>query len=823
MSAPNGHAFIHGDGTLPNQLGASTVLEQHQHHLTKKLLANTPGSTQLMSPSTTLGSSDPRRISQMAHSRPQNSSHMNGRTLPSPEVTEETIDDAYVAFILYCNPTVSPSVDTTGLRGGFRSPPKSDGKSFDTYKLFELIRKLEKKEIKSWSQLALSLGVEPPNAEKKQSAQKVQQYAVRLKRWMHAMHLDAFFNYCIGKPHTYYTQVPMGRDSPEPSRDGVALEEDLALRALHPESRPKRGRKKAEDKDDESQSPAKRQRIDTPLGSADFEGFGPEATDLFATTTVPSNGHNEDTDPYGTRSFDMPWTTTGTPNPLTAGTINTSLTAPSPSNRDNSGKFGGQQFRWRLNTHQDASNTPTTPYPHSAITPATTHHLADTVLTEPMSAIAPGSSGKKGKSRKKHGPVVSSAWSSGSKTATGKFRGRPPTNRSIRDGPYTTFPANPKTREGPVIDVQRPSQTSTPVTARGEGGPNQLERQIAAQTVSVGQKGKAKRGGGGLQLQVPERSGGLVRLATPGAGLVNGGGGAENGGTGTGAAFVPVPTNSSDYGEGESDTESFLTQHRDQPITTTGTGTTSSAHQEAELVRYLAQRLSHTVFVMGNPRADRGLGLGLARRLAETAVANLKYAYKASLDEDSFIADCALWLGLSEDLEVRYGTRSTMSDLRVGVVPADSTGFGGLDTSVDLTQHGAAVASAATVGGRSNGETNNNKKGAAAAAEKTHQKLIMTWKLNFGPLSANLCLPVSLSPHTNNTTINEQGGLQMASALSATTSNTTEGVGGVGAVGAAAGVGGGDEQHWKEKYFRLQQEKEEEVMKMRRAVLKACF
>lgn len=109
------------------------------------------------------------------------SSRQANRQLPSKDVSNETFGDAYVSFILYCNPTVSAETDASELRKAFRSPPKSDGKSFDTFNLFELIRKLELKEIKTWAQLAIDLGVEPPLAEKGQSAQKVQQYAVRLK------------------------------------------------------------------------------------------------------------------------------------------------------------------------------------------------------------------------------------------------------------------------------------------------------------------------------------------------------------------------------------------------------------------------------------------------------------------------------------------------------------------------------------------------------------------------------------------------------------------------------------------------------------------
>jgi hypothetical protein len=103
------------------------------------------------------------------------------RSLPSRDISDATIDDAYVEFIFYCNPDVSSSTDSTELRRIFRSPPRSEGKSFSIFTLWELIQKLDRKELKTWIQLAMELGVEPPSAEKKQSTQKVQQYAVRLK------------------------------------------------------------------------------------------------------------------------------------------------------------------------------------------------------------------------------------------------------------------------------------------------------------------------------------------------------------------------------------------------------------------------------------------------------------------------------------------------------------------------------------------------------------------------------------------------------------------------------------------------------------------
>jgi hypothetical protein len=107
------------------------------------------------------------------------------RALPDRNVNAASLDDAYVTFILYCNPGVPLETDTAALREAFRTPPKSGGKVFSTFTLFELIKKLETKELKTWAELALRLGVEPPDQEKGQSSQKIQQYAVRLKVTTH--------------------------------------------------------------------------------------------------------------------------------------------------------------------------------------------------------------------------------------------------------------------------------------------------------------------------------------------------------------------------------------------------------------------------------------------------------------------------------------------------------------------------------------------------------------------------------------------------------------------------------------------------------------
>lgn len=101
-------------------------------------------------------------------------------TLPARHVTADTIEDAYVCFIFYCNPALPPSCVTTCLRESFRNPPRSGGKSFSTYTVFELVQRFYSAEIRTWTELTTRLGVEPPDPTK-ESAQKVAQYGVRLK------------------------------------------------------------------------------------------------------------------------------------------------------------------------------------------------------------------------------------------------------------------------------------------------------------------------------------------------------------------------------------------------------------------------------------------------------------------------------------------------------------------------------------------------------------------------------------------------------------------------------------------------------------------
>lgn len=274
------------------------------------------------------------------------------------------------------------------------------------------------------------------------------------------MHIDAFFEYILNKPHAYYQHIPHSlpsSDSPDQMRDGVPIEEDLALRALHPETRPKRGRRKTDDKDDGSEKDMpdpKRPHIDTETPTtADptsaMEHFSNSLFPPHPHSAVPSSAGGDGMERFLEESD--PWAA-ATQSVLSGGGNSATPT-------------GGQQFRWRAfpregTTPQSAHPPPTILTSHDNI--ASQDEIQTPVSTTPLSASKP-------RSRRRHGPAVSSAWPSSGNPLTGKLRGRPPSNRSVRDGPFSTFPAHP-TGKGHTIDLSSPggittTPTPTPVTA----------------------------------------------------------------------------------------------------------------------------------------------------------------------------------------------------------------------------------------------------------------------------------------------------------------------------------------------------------------------
>ncbi|KAF4334475.1 ars binding 2 [Fusarium beomiforme] len=373
--------------------------------------------------------------------------------LPDRSVSENTVEDAYVDFILFCNPAVPLSTDTTSLREAFRNPPRSGGKSFSTFAIYGLVRKFYNSEIRTWTELTTKLGVEPPDPSKEESAQKVAQYGVRLKKWMNSMHVKAFFEYLMGIPNDYWTRIPTNSNpTSQPIRDGVAIEDDMALRALFPHIRPKRGRKRPVD-DDTATSPAQRSHIGPPSAVESVS-----RTMSLSLSADPS------------RLSSAPWTSS------------------------------------------DASQqTPLFRWPQSAITPNSRKSFWDDAL-EPQSAVTPS---KPRLTTQRRGPKnVSSAWRPGVPNGGVKPRGRPPMNRTPVDASLPSFSTTNTTTasEEPVAPIYTP-----PVSAPGaESGTSENSFSIPSITLQPHPTPTLQRPPRpSISLQVPERPSGSVRLATP--------------------------------------------------------------------------------------------------------------------------------------------------------------------------------------------------------------------------------------------------------------------------------------------------------------------
>lgn len=399
------------------------------------------------------------------------------RSLPSKDVNANNIADAYVAFILYCNSHFDLSIDTSTLRTQFNTPPRSDNKEFQTFALWELIVKFDAKEIKTWGQLAQDLGVEPPDVSKGQSVQKVQQYTVRLKRWMRAMHVDAFFEYLLGKEHAYFLDVPHPSNPYPPNgRDGVLVEEDTAIRALDPSFKPKRGRRRNSEteQDIEMDEKPKQARL---LGAfaADGQSNSAYPRSALSISAHPDGQHHD------------PWTA--------ASTISQQQFAPWSGNHAPQSAITPsvpQHMRWQANA--GSSLTPATPHPMTALPSGSmASHIDAAFGAEPRSAITPST-----KRRRRHGPAVSSAWPSQNPPGA-KARGRPPASRTTQDGPFSTFPSDPRTGTSPA------PQSAT-VDAEDSVPPDMPPPQSATSN---------RPGRLSLSLQVPQHTGGPIRLATP--------------------------------------------------------------------------------------------------------------------------------------------------------------------------------------------------------------------------------------------------------------------------------------------------------------------
>lgn len=281
------------------------------------------------------------------------------------------------------------------------------------------------------------------------------------------MHVKAFFEYLMDRPNEYWTNIPTDPNPVAwPVRDGVAFEDDMALRAVVPEIRPKRGRKRPDP--DVGPAPAARRRRKTP----------PSAVD----------NHNHGTQAWSAHPDGRPQMPTD---------------ANRPTNSAGYDNLQASLARW----------------PQSAVTPTTRGTFWDDAL-EPRSAITPS---KPRQSYPRRGAKnVSSAWKTGPHDIGGKLRGRPPINRTpVESNPSSNqhwtptsdaSPAYPKAPEQYSYGHAQYQPTTQPPL--GNHVPPPVSLPPAMQHQHATNEG-ARPARPSISLQVPERQGGSVRLATP--------------------------------------------------------------------------------------------------------------------------------------------------------------------------------------------------------------------------------------------------------------------------------------------------------------------
>lgn len=269
-------------------------------------------------------------------------------------------------------------------------------------------------------------------------------------------------------------------DDPFPEeRDGVFAEDDLALRALKPEFRPKRGRKRAESDEITSMSAIepKRPHLDTSFDS------------IYPQSAYPGSmsAHPDNMDKFSHGQWETP--TTAIPQSAIP-------------------KSGPTTTQWRL-------NAPFSIQHQSSATTSSAEQALDSLYDD-----SSASQSQKLRMRRRHGTAVSSAWPSNGTTPNGKLRGRPPANRSLKDGPFISFPANPNAKEGPAIGIAQ-NVIATPIeehrltsgqsTAQTPNSPFRVPTYPTPISATNKSNGRPER----LSLQVPQHVGNPVRLVTP--------------------------------------------------------------------------------------------------------------------------------------------------------------------------------------------------------------------------------------------------------------------------------------------------------------------
>lgn len=113
-------------------------------------------------------------------------------------VNASNVTNSYIDFVGYSDPSIDTSDANTlsHLDKKFNAVPKTEGKVFTTWSLFECVTMMHRGEISNWSQLVGKLGVSDVSGRP--------QYAQRCKRWLQKYKIDCFFDYLLGNPYDFF-------------------------------------------------------------------------------------------------------------------------------------------------------------------------------------------------------------------------------------------------------------------------------------------------------------------------------------------------------------------------------------------------------------------------------------------------------------------------------------------------------------------------------------------------------------------------------------------------------------------------------------------
>jgi hypothetical protein len=220
---------------------------------------------------------------------------------------------------------------------------------------------------------------------------------------------------------------------------------------------------------------------------------------------------------------------------------------------------------------------------------------------------------------------VSSAWPNSKATLSGKYRGRPPNNRSTQDGPFSTFPARPTedlaqaTLVAPTIEV--------PTLATGTAVSD-------ASIESTAPGGKAARHAK-LQLQVPQNSGRPIRLASPPIVAIEG----TNGRLATPASALCSRRNSIDFFRNPEETERYRADPQIEDFAKFSLEDVCNAFATHLLGAKMVGRLS-------------ALGIEEAKVISAKVIESIAQADEGKTAPCALAMQCAILLGVEKEMGI---------------------------------------------------------------------------------------------------------------------------------------------------------------------------